>query len=87
MLCRQIADLLATVQMLQEHSLHCACSRVTVQRVGFARKFYTIQEALNVARDGVRRHDQRCIDRVDILACDGALCMAEKRRDRRLSEA
>jgi len=46
-----------------------------------------VQEPLNVARDRVRSHDERCVKRMEIFARHRTLGMADQSRDRHLGKA
>ena len=60
--------------------------RVAVKGVGGLLEFDPVEQALNVTGDRVRRHDQRGIKRMNVLARNRSLRMTDKGRDRDLRE-
>jgi hypothetical protein len=60
--------------------------RVAVKGVGSLLEFDAVEQTLDVARDRIRSHDKRGIKRMNVLACDRALRVTNKGRDRDLGE-
>lgn len=54
--------------------------------MGSLLELLSVQQALNVARNSVCRHDERVVQRVDIFAGDRAIGMAEEGGDRDLAQ-
>ena len=55
--------------LLKEAS-ECSAARVTVYGVGRLLELDTVEQALDVTGDRVSGHDERCIERVNVVAGD-----------------
>ena len=72
---------------LQKKPCERRLAGVAIECVGSLLELLPIEQPLNVAGDCVRRHDEGRVERMNIFAGDGPLCMADQGRDRHLREA
>ena len=72
---------------LDQEAIKRALREIAIERVGGLLELLPVKQALNVAGDRVRGHDQGRVERVDVFAGDGALGVADQGRDRHLGEA
>lgn len=62
-------------------------SGASIEGIGGLFECLAVEQALDVARDGVRGHDKRRVERMDVFACDRAFRMADQRCDRRFGKS
>ena len=70
-----------------EEAAQCHLPGLPVQRIGRLLELDAIEQALNIAGDRVRSHNERGVQRMDVFAGHRTLGMADKRRDRHLCKA
>ena len=71
---------------LEEETSKRRLPRVAVKGVGGLLEFDPVEQAVNVTGDRVRRHDQRDIKRMNVLARNRSLRMTDKGRNGNLGE-
>src|SRR3546814_19907834 len=77
----------STIRPGRKESGQRRLSGTAIKGVMRERQFPTFYQRLNVSRHGIRRHDHRGVERMDIAAGDRYCRIAEQRCDRDLSEA